>query len=65
MLNGIKKIKEKHILRVKTDVEKQFNIRESSGDVLDMWGRLLGFSRFIPITSENQAELFKNFNFTS
>ena len=63
LLNGIKKIKEKHILRVKNDVEKQFNIRESSGDVLDMWGRLLGFSRFIPITSENQAELFKNFNF--
>lgn len=64
LLNGIKEIRKKFILRaLESAVNEVFNLQTASGDALDMWGRLLNFSRFVLIAKETGNESFKNLNF--
>ena len=59
LLNGIKDIRKRYIEQAIYQFRRAIDLRTASGDVLDMWGRLLNFSRYIPIT-ENNEHLFKN-----
>ena len=62
LLNGIKEIRIKFIVKaLESAISEVFNFETMSGDALDMWGRLLDFSRYVPISSEGGA--FKNFSF--
>lgn len=62
LLNGIKEIRINFIVKaLESAISEVFNLETMSGDALDMWGRLLDFSRYIPISSDSGA--FKNFSF--
>lgn len=62
LLNGIKEIRINFIVKaLESAITEVFNFETMSGDALDMWGRLLDFSRYVPISSEGGA--FKNFSF--
>ena len=62
LLNGIKEIRINFIVKaLESAINEVFNFETMSGDALDMWGRLLDFSRYVPISSEGGA--FKNFSF--
>ena len=63
LLNGIKEIRINFIAKaLESAVIEVFNFETMSGDALDMWGRLLDFSRYVPINIED-AGAFKNFSF--
>ena len=62
LLNGIVDIRTRYIAQAIHQFKRAIDLRTASGDVLEMWGRLLNFSRYIPTTQEN-ANLFYNFNF--
>lgn len=40
-----------------------FDLKTASGDALDMWGRLLNFSRYIPVPDPTEQLYFQNFSF--
>lgn len=62
LLNGIKEIRINFIIKaLESAISEVFNFETMSGDALDMWGRLLDFSRYIPVYSDSGA--FKNFSF--
>lgn len=62
LLNGIKEIRINFIVKaLESAITEVFNFETMSGDALDMWGRLLDFSRYIPVSSDSSA--FKNFSF--
>lgn len=62
LLNGIKEIRINFIVKaLESAINEVFNFETMSGDALDMWGRLIDFSRYIPVSSEGGA--FKNFSF--
>lgn len=62
LLNGIKEIRINFIIKaLESAISEVFNFETMSGDALDMWGRLLDFSRYIPVSSDSGA--FKNFSF--
>lgn len=62
LLNGIKEIRINFIVKaLESAISEVFNFETMSGDALDMWGRLLDFSRHIPVSSDSGA--FKNFSF--
>lgn len=62
LLNGIKEIRINFIVKaLESAITEVFNFETMSGDALDMWGRLLDFSRYIPVSSDSGA--FKNFSF--
>lgn len=59
LLDGFAEVKNKHIGKacnaMKADI---LDLQTAKGNALDEWGRMLGFSRFIPmITSEQLSEL--------
>ena len=64
LINGIIEIREKHRVKalqaLRDDV---MNLQTAKGDALDLWGRLLKFSRFIPVDTEQGVQTFKNFSF--
>lgn len=62
LLKGIAKIKEKYVGSASLSVKDCMDLTKAKGDALDMWGRLLNFSRYVPISNENK-ELFHNFTF--
>ena len=62
LLQGIAKIKEKYVSLAIDSAKDCMDLTKASGDALDMWGRLLNFSRYVPISQENK-DLFNNFTF--
>lgn len=62
LLNGIVDIRTRYIGQAINLFKRAIDLRTASGDVLEMWGRLLNFSRYIPTTQDN-AHLFNNFDF--
>ena len=62
LLHGISEIKQKYIGTALESYKNSMDLTKASGVVLDLWGRLLGFSRYIPISSEH-VQTFKNFSF--
>ena len=62
LLNGIVEIRTRYIAQAIYLFKRAIDLRTATGDVLEMWGRLLNFSRYIPTTQEN-AHLFNNFDF--
>lgn len=64
LLNGIVDIRTRYIGQAINLFKSAIDLRTASGDVLEMWGRLLNFSRYIPTTQDN-AHLFNNFDFYS
>lgn len=70
LLNGKNEISSFFILNaLKTLKNDVMDLRTASGDALDMWGKLLGFSRYIPIPSQSDTEeyelLYNDFLFNS
>lgn len=62
LLNGIKEIRINFIVKaLESAISEVFNLETMSGDALDMWGRLLDFSRYVPISSEGVG--FRNLSF--
>ena len=62
LLNGIKEIRINFIVKaLESAITEVFNFETMSGDALDMWGRLLDFSRYVPISSEGEG--FRNLSF--
>ena len=57
LINGIIEIREKHRVKalqaLRDDV---MNLQTAKGDALDLWGRLLKFSRFIDRFSLNEED---------
>lgn len=62
LLQGITQIRTRYIAHAIHQFRRAIDLRTASGDVLEMWGRLLNFSRYIPTTQDN-AHLFNNFDF--
>lgn len=62
LLNGIKEVRINFIVKaLESAISEVFNLETMSGDALDMWGRLLDFSRYVPISSEGVG--FRNLSF--
>lgn len=62
LLNGIKDIRINFIVKaLESAINEVFNLETMRGDALDMWGRLLDFSRYIAVNSESNA--FVNLSF--
>lgn len=58
-LRGIAKIKAKHIKKaIDTAISDCFDLKTAKGNALDMWGRLLNLSRYIPLDLKNTDEEF-------
>lgn len=62
LLQGIAKIKEKYVSLAIDSAKDCMDLTKASGDALDMWGRLLNFSRYVPVSKESSG-LFYNFTF--
>lgn len=63
LLQGIREVKKKHIISALNSlVTECLTLRTAKGDALDMWGRLLHFSRYIP-DAGSQGKGFRNFIF--
>lgn len=62
LLQGIKAIYEKYVIGAREAYDECIDLRVCRGDALDMWGRLLNFSRYIRV-SEEAHTLFKDFTF--
>lgn len=62
LLEGIKAIYEKYVIGARRAYDECIDLRVCKGDALDMWGRLLNFSRYIRV-SEEAHTLFKDFTF--
>lgn len=64
LINGILSIREKHrVAALNALRDDVFNLSTAKGDALDLWGRLLNFSRFIPVDTQEGVDTFKNFSF--
>lgn len=62
LLNGIKEIRTRFIIKALNSVINDvFDITKANGDVLNMWGNIIGLSRFVP--SKKESGSFRNLNF--
>lgn len=63
LLNGIKEIRTRFIIRALNSVINDvFDITKSNGDVLNMWGNMIGLSRFVP-SKDEAGSSFRNLSF--
>ena len=63
LLNGIKEIRTRFIIKALNSVINDvLDITKSNGDVLNMWGSIIGLSRFVPSKDEAGGS-FRNLNF--
>ena len=68
LINGKSNVKEYFILNAINSLKNEImDLKTAKGDALDMWGRILGFSRYIPIANKDEIEeyelLYNNFIF--